>query len=75
MKKTNVYSNLDLLELQTKQQEFIKDLVCSRISMDLTDLKSATNLQNLLRDLKKVTRILAIKKKSAKKEVIDNANR
>lgn len=75
MKKTNAYSKLDLLELQAKQQEFITDLVRSRISMDLTELKSAANVQNLLRDLKKVTRTLAIKKKSSMKEVLNNGNR
>lgn len=76
MKKNNPYSELDLLALQAKQQEFIKDLVTSRVSMDLTDLKSATNMQNLLRELKNVTRILAIKKNStAVNEVNKNDSR
>lgn len=74
MKKTHDYSKLAVSELQAKQQEYIKDLVTSRISMDLTDIKSATNIQNLLRVLKTTRRFLAAKQKSSFERVIKNDN-
>lgn len=69
MKKKDAYQSLNLAELQIKQQEFIKDLVSSRLSMDVSALTSATNLQNLLRELKVLARIVSIKKKAKTQEV------
>lgn len=69
MKKTNPYLTQNLSELSVKKNEFIKDLVTSRLSMDLTSLTSATNMQNLLRELKTATRTAAIKKKAKAIEV------
>ena len=60
-KKNNSFSDLSLVDLQSKKVQFVKDLLTSRLTMDTTSLSSAANLQNLLRDLKAVNRLIAQK--------------
>lgn len=70
MKQSNTYKNLSIAELSTKKKEFLKDLLTTRLTMDVTSLSSASNIQNLMRDLKIVNRLIAHKNaKSAQQEI------
>ncbi len=59
MKQTSTYKDLTLAGLKAKQKEFTKDLLTSRLTMDVTAVSSASNLQNVLRELKIVNRLIA----------------
>ncbi len=64
MKKQNEYQTLNLSELRAKQKEFVNELVKSRLTMDTATFTSATNLQNLKRGLKTVSRLVAQNEKA-----------
>lgn len=59
MKKNNQYKDLSFTDLQAKKKEFVKDLLTSRLSMDASSLSTASNIQQLMRELKAVNRALA----------------
>ena len=60
---------LSFADLHAKQKIFIKDLVSYRLSMDISTITSATNLQNLLRNLKQLKEQSQLKRRLVKQEV------
>jgi len=59
MKQKQKYASSTLDELLKKEKEYIKDYTSSKLSMDSSTIQSASNMQNLMRELKIVRRLIA----------------
>ena len=55
-KKENEFGDLGLSELKAKEADMRKELVAFRVSMDISSIKSASNLQTLSKKLRVLSR-------------------